>query len=37
MIELMVTCLIGVVGSTAIVGFWMFRAVRPRVALHRER
>jgi len=37
MIELALTCLIGLIGSATLVGFWMLRAVRPRLALHRER
>jgi hypothetical protein len=37
MIELWITCAIGFLGSAVIVGLWMLRAVRPQVAIHRER
>jgi hypothetical protein len=36
MIELMLTCLIGLSAGSAVIALWMFRAVSPRVALHRE-
>jgi hypothetical protein len=33
----MLTCLIGLSAGSAVIVLWMLRAVRPRVALHRER
>ncbi len=36
MLELMLTGLIGLTAGSAVVALWMFRAVRPRAALHRE-